>query len=76
MVTLVETVTERVAAAETWLSESVTVTPKVADPAVGVVPARTPFAETARPIAARLDTPEVVTDQLVYVPEPPVAVNA
>ena len=59
MVSTVLTVTERLAPAEVWPSESVTVTVKFAVPAMGLEPPRTPLWDTLRPTPARLVEPAV-----------------
>jgi hypothetical protein len=64
-------VTEKVAVA-VFDAESVTLTPKLALPAMGVVPDTTPPLERLSPTAARLLPPDV-TVQVSPVPEPPEA---
>ena len=69
MVSPVPMVTENV-----WLAvfpyESVTLTVKLAVPAMGVLPEMTPALETLRPTAVRLLLPDV-TDQVNPFPVPP-----
>jgi hypothetical protein len=64
-------VTEKVAVV-VFETESVTLTPKLALPAIGVVPDRMPPLERLRPTAVRLLAPDV-TLQESPVPEPPEA---
>ena len=74
MVSPVPMVTESVAVA-VFDAESVTLTVKLAVPATGVAPDRTPPLDRLRPTAVRLLAP-AVTVQVYPVPEPPEAARA